>query len=82
MKRPRVRKRAVALALDQRGEMVRDSYGVPHSYPQTAHDRTSGQPLSPHRGEQTPLWLRGELHPMWFWRARITAPDILVLRPR
>jgi len=42
----------------------------------------SGQPLSKHWGDQTPLWLRGELHPMWFTRARITDPDVLVLRPR
>jgi penicillin amidase len=42
----------------------------------------SGQPLSRHWGDQTPLWLRGELHPMWFTRARISAPDVLVLRPR
>jgi penicillin amidase len=42
----------------------------------------SGQPLSRHWGDQTPLWLRGELHPMWFTRARIVAPDVLVLRPR
>jgi penicillin amidase len=42
----------------------------------------SGQPLSKHWGDQTPLWLRGELHPMWFTRARITSPDVLVVRPR
>ncbi|HEV2011019.1 MAG TPA: penicillin acylase family protein [Candidatus Limnocylindria bacterium] len=42
----------------------------------------SGQPRSRHWGDQTPLWLRGELHPMWFSRARITDPDVLVLRPR
>jgi penicillin G amidase len=42
----------------------------------------SGQPLSRHWGDQTPLWLRGELHPMWFTRARILDPDVLVLRPR
>ena len=42
----------------------------------------SGQPLSRHWGDQTALWLRGELHPMWFTRARIVQPDVLVLRPR
>ncbi|MDQ6859269.1 MAG: penicillin acylase family protein [Chloroflexota bacterium] len=42
----------------------------------------SGQPLSRHWGDQTPLWLRGELHPMWFTRARIPDPDVLVLRAR
>jgi penicillin amidase len=42
----------------------------------------SGQPLSRHWGDQAPLWLRGELHPMWFTRGRITSPDTLVLRPR
>jgi len=42
----------------------------------------SGQPLSRHWGDQTALWLRGELHPMWFTRARIVEPDVLVLRPR
>jgi penicillin amidase len=42
----------------------------------------SGQPLSRHWGDQTPLWLRGELHPMWFTRERITNPETLVLRPR
>ncbi|HEY8830371.1 MAG TPA: penicillin acylase family protein, partial [Candidatus Limnocylindria bacterium] len=42
----------------------------------------SGQPFSKHWGDQTQLWLRGELHPMWFTRARITDPDVLVLRPR
>jgi len=42
----------------------------------------SGQPLSRHWADQTPLWLRGELHPMWFTRSRIPDPDVLVLRPR
>ena len=42
----------------------------------------SGQPLSRHWGDQTPLWLRGELHPMWFTRERITDADVLVLRAR
>jgi penicillin amidase len=42
----------------------------------------SGQPLARHWGDQTPLWLRGELHQMWFTRARIAEPDVLVLRPR
>ena len=42
----------------------------------------SGQPLSKHWGDQTPLWLRGDLHPMWFTRARIESSDTLVLRPR
>ena len=42
----------------------------------------SGQPLGRHWGDQTPLWLRGELHPMWFTRARIPDPETLVLRPR
>jgi len=42
----------------------------------------SGQPLSRHWGDQTPLWLRGELHPMWFTRERITNPETLVVRPR
>lgn len=42
----------------------------------------SGQPLARHWGDQTPLWLRGELHPMWFTRALIPDPDVLVLRAR
>ncbi|MDP9246006.1 MAG: penicillin acylase family protein [Chloroflexota bacterium] len=42
----------------------------------------SGQPLSRHWGDQTPLWLRGELHPMWSTRARIPDADVLVLRAR
>ena len=42
----------------------------------------SGQPFSKHWGDQTPLWLRGELHPSVFTRDRITDPQILVLRPR
>jgi penicillin amidase len=42
----------------------------------------SGQPFSRHWGDQAPLWLRGELHWMWFTRERITTPETLVLRPR
>lgn len=44
----------------------------------------SGQPLAKHWGDQTPLWLRGELHPMLFTRERIqeSKGDTLVLRPR
>lgn len=42
----------------------------------------SGQPLARHWGDQTPLWLRGELHPMWFTREAIPDPDVLVLRAR
>ena len=42
----------------------------------------SGQPLARHWADQTPLWLRGELHPMWFTRSRIPDPDTLVLRAR
>jgi penicillin G amidase len=42
----------------------------------------SGQPLSRHWGDQTPLWLRGELHPMWFTRGRIPDADTLILRAR
>jgi penicillin amidase len=42
----------------------------------------SGQPLSKHWGDQTELWLAGELHPMGFTRARIEAVDTLVFRPR
>ena len=42
----------------------------------------SGQPLSKHWGDQTPLWLRGDLHPMWFTRGRIESSDTLVLRAR
>ncbi len=42
----------------------------------------SGQPLSKHWGDQTQLWLRGDLHPMVFTRDRIADPQILVLRPR
>jgi len=42
----------------------------------------SGQPLSRHWGDQTPLWLRGDLHPMAFTRERIADPQTLVLRPR
>ena len=42
----------------------------------------SGQPLSRHWGDQTRLWLRGELHPMWFTRERIPIPDVLILRAR
>lgn len=42
----------------------------------------SGQPLSRHWGDQTPVWLRGDLHPMWFTRERIADPDVLILRAR
>ena len=42
----------------------------------------SGQPRSPHWGDQTPLWLRGELHAMPFSRERIADPRTLMLRPR
>ena len=42
----------------------------------------SGQPLSKHWGDQTPLWLRGELHPSVFTRSKIADPQTLVLRPR
>ena len=42
----------------------------------------SGQPLSKHWGDQTPLWLRGDLHPMWFTRGRIESSATLVLRAR
>ena len=42
----------------------------------------SGQPFSRHWGDQTPLWLSGQLHPMWFTRARIADAEVLVLRPR
>jgi penicillin amidase len=42
----------------------------------------SGQPLSRHWGDQTRLWLRGELHQMWFTRERIPNPDVLILRAR
>ena len=44
----------------------------------------SGQPLAKHWGDQTPLWLRGELHPMLFTRDRLGRDkgDTLVLRPR
>ena len=42
----------------------------------------SGQPLARHWGDQTQLWLRGDLHPMWFTRSRIPDPDVLVLRAR
>ena len=42
----------------------------------------SGQPRSRYWGDQTPLWLRGELHPMVTTRARIADPQTLVLRPR
>jgi penicillin amidase len=42
----------------------------------------SGQPLAKHWGDQTALWLRGELHPMGFTRAGIARVDVLVFRPR
>ena len=42
----------------------------------------SGQPLSKHWGDQTPLWLRGELHPLVVTRDRIADRQTLVLRPR
>lgn len=42
----------------------------------------SGQPGSRHWGDQTPLWLRGELKPMPLARDRIEAEYRLVLRAR
>ncbi len=42
----------------------------------------SGQPLSKYWGDQTPLWLRGELHPLVMTRDRIADQNVLVLRPR
>ncbi len=42
----------------------------------------SGQPFTKHWGDQTPLWLRGELHPIAFGRDRIADPQILVFRAR
>lgn len=42
----------------------------------------SGQAGSPHWGDQTQLWLRGELKPMPLSRERLDAPHRLVLRAR
>lgn len=42
----------------------------------------SGQPGARHWGDQTPLWLRGELKPMPLSRERLDAPYRLVLRAR
>jgi len=42
----------------------------------------SGQPFAKHWGDQTPLWLRGELHLIAFSRDRIADPQTLVFRPR
>ncbi len=42
----------------------------------------SGQPFSKYWGDQTPLWLRGELHPLVVSRDRIADRTTLVLRPR
>ena len=42
----------------------------------------SGQPFSRYWGDQTPLWLRGELHPLVTTRDRIADRTTLVLRPR
>ena len=42
----------------------------------------SGQPFAKHWGDQTPLWLRGELHPIAFSRDRIADPQTLVFRAR
>lgn len=42
----------------------------------------SGQPFAKHWGDQTALWLRGDLHPIAFSRARIVDPRTLVFRPR
>ncbi|HEX9494615.1 MAG TPA: penicillin acylase family protein [Candidatus Limnocylindria bacterium] len=42
----------------------------------------SGQPLSSHWGDQTRLWLNGQLHPMWFTRGRVVDRDVLVFRAR
>lgn len=42
----------------------------------------SGQPYAKHWGDQTPLWLRGDLKPMPLSRARIDAEGTLVLRAR
>jgi penicillin amidase len=42
----------------------------------------SGQPFSRFWGDQAPLWLRGELHPLVVTRDRIADRTTLVLRPR
>ena len=42
----------------------------------------SGQPAARHWGDQTTLWLRGELKPMPLSRSRIDAEGTLVLRAR
>ena len=44
----------------------------------------SGNPLSPHYSDFTPLWARGEYVPMLTERARIEASGVqrLVLTPR
>ena len=42
----------------------------------------SGQPFSRYWGDQAPLWLRGELHPLAFTRDRIADRTTLVVRPR
>ena len=42
----------------------------------------SGQPGARHWGDQTPLWLRGELKPMPLSRVRIDAEGTLVFRAR
>ncbi len=42
----------------------------------------SGQPFSKYWGDQTPLWLRGDLHPLVMTRDRIADRNVLVLRPR
>jgi len=42
----------------------------------------SGQPAAKHWGDQTPLWLRGDLKPMPLSRSRIDAEGTLVLRAR
>ena len=42
----------------------------------------SGQPFSRYWGDQTPLWLRGELHPSVVTKDRLADRTTLVLRPR
>ncbi|OLE75676.1 MAG: hypothetical protein AUG02_06900 [Chloroflexi bacterium 13_1_20CM_2_70_9] len=43
----------------------------------------SGQPFSPHRADQTPLWAAGDYKPMRFSRDRLgTVEGTLVFRPR
>ncbi|MEP7003520.1 MAG: penicillin acylase family protein [Chloroflexota bacterium] len=42
----------------------------------------SGQPFSKYWGDQTPLWLRGDLHPLVMTRDRIADRNVLVVRPR